>query len=291
MSETRSVASLGVRGRNTCKIGAHRLHFCNAKKVHTRCQGCGLKVSAYILHIKTQNAPNKRKTKRRVIRIHLVYFLSCRRSEYFDNFDELVDARVAGKKRLAEKQLGKNRSGAPNVCKSRRRPFFLLLKAALRPAVFWSLLTDARCVIGGAEYELGCAIVARANIGDVWLAGRQNFRRAKIAQFDDRSFRVEKQILRLHVAMANARVVNVGERAKHLIHISLKHGRKCGTQLSASANLDIDNWDVLSLLAKVPRNAINLKIWRLANMNNTFDLQFQTYFLLLFVIAMVLRFP
>lgn len=37
-----------------------------------------------------------------IVGVHLTYLIACRRTEDFDNLDELVYATVAGKDRLAE---------------------------------------------------------------------------------------------------------------------------------------------------------------------------------------------
>ena len=45
--------------------------------------------------------------------------------------------------------------------------------------------------------------------------------RTKVAQFDASRGRVEQQILRFNVSMADAQIVNVGQGSKQLVHIQL----------------------------------------------------------------------
>lgn len=64
-------------------------------------------------------------------------------------------------------------------------------------------LTDIGGVVGGSEDELGSSVVARTNVRDVGLALYQVLGAAKVAQFEDARFRVEQQILRLYVPVAD----------------------------------------------------------------------------------------
>lgn len=74
-----------------------------------------------------------RKLELRIIGIHLPDLFPGRSAEHLDYLNELVDARVAGKYRLAEQKLGQHAARAPNVNLGR--------------------------VVDGAEYELGRSVI------------------------------------------------------------------------------------------------------------------------------------
>ena len=50
-----------------------------------------------------------------IIRVHLPNLLSRRGPQHFDNLDELIDARVAGKDGLAEEEFGEDAAGGPDI--------------------------------------------------------------------------------------------------------------------------------------------------------------------------------
>ena len=90
-----------------------------------------------------------------IVGVHLADLVAGRRAQDFDYFDELVDARVAREYGLAEEELGED--------------------AARRPDV------DVAGVVGGAEDELGRAVVAAANVGDVEFAFDELFGATEVA--------------------------------------------------------------------------------------------------------------
>ena len=51
--------------------------------------------------------------------------------------------------------------------------------AAHRPDI------NVGAIVGVSEDELGCAVVARADVGDVWLARDQLLCATEVAQFED----------------------------------------------------------------------------------------------------------
>lgn len=89
-------------------------------------------------------------------------------------------------------------------------------------------LTDVGRVVGGSEDELGCTVVPRADIADVGLAGDEDLGRAKVTELEDARGRVQQQVLWLDIAMADAEGMNVGQRAKELVHVQLDLERRHG---------------------------------------------------------------
>ena len=87
-------------------------------------------------------------------------------------------------------------------------------------------LTNVGRVVGCAKDELGRAVVAGANVADVGLACDEDLGRAEVTELEDAGGRVEEEVLRLDVAMADADGVNVHERTEELVHIQLdlEHG-------------------------------------------------------------------
>ena len=69
--------------------------------------------------------------------------------------------------------------------------------------------TDVRRVVGRAEDELGRSVVSRADVRDVRLTGDEDLGRAKVAELEHAGLRVEEQVLRLDVAVADAEGVDV----------------------------------------------------------------------------------
>jgi hypothetical protein len=86
--------------------------------------------------------------------------------------------------------------------------------------------TDLGGVVCGPKDELRCPVVPRADVRDVGLILHQNLCAAKIAQLQYAGRRVQQQILRLDVSVADALRVDVGERAEKLIDVEfdLKNG-------------------------------------------------------------------
>ena len=89
-----------------------------------------------------------------------------------------------------------------------------------------SIHTDIGGVVGRAEDELGGTVVSRANVADIGLASDENLGRAKVTELEDTCGRVEEEVLRLDIAMADADGVDVGEGAEELVGIqfNLEHG-------------------------------------------------------------------
>lgn len=88
--------------------------------------------------------------------------------------------------------------------------------------------TDLSGVVSSTKDELGSTVVPRADVGHVGFVLNQDFRASKITEFEDSGVGVEKQILRLDVAMADALGMDVRERPEQLVDIQLdfedRHG-------------------------------------------------------------------
>ena len=88
--------------------------------------------------------------------------------------------------------------------------------------------TDVGRVVRCPKDELWRAVVAGTDVADVGLASNKDLRGAKIAELEDARSRVEKEVLRLDIAVANADGVDVHERAEELVHVELdlqhRHG-------------------------------------------------------------------
>lgn len=81
--------------------------------------------------------------------------------------------------------------------------------------------TNLGCVVGGAKDELGGSVVAGADVGDVGLVLHQDLGAAKVAKLEDTGVGIEKQVLRLDVAVADALRVDVGQSAEELVNVQL----------------------------------------------------------------------
>ena len=88
--------------------------------------------------------------------------------------------------------------------------------------------TDVGRVVRRAKDELGRSVVPRADVADVGLAGDENLGRTKVAKLEDAGGRVEEEVLRLDVAVADADGMNVHEGTEELVHIQLdlEHGHR-----------------------------------------------------------------
>ena len=82
-------------------------------------------------------------------------------------------------------------------------------------------LTDLCCIIGCAENQLGGSVVARADIGDVWLILYQYFCTSEITELQNASAGVQQKILWLDVAMADALRMNICEGTEELVDVEL----------------------------------------------------------------------
>lgn len=89
--------------------------------------------------------------------------------------------------------------------------------------------TNLRGVVGCAENQFRCSVVARADVRDVGLVLDKDLGATEVTQLQNARCRVEQQVLGLDVAMANALRVDVGEGTEQLVSVQLDfqngHGR------------------------------------------------------------------
>ena len=82
-------------------------------------------------------------------------------------------------------------------------------------------LTDVGRVVGRAKDKLRRSVVPRADVRDVGLSLDQDLCAVKVAQLEDAGRRVEEEVLRLDVAVADPDRVDVGEGTEELVHVEL----------------------------------------------------------------------
>ena len=116
-------------------------------------------------------------------------------AENLDDFDELINPRLSGKEWLAKQELRKNATGGPDV--------------------------NAGAVIGGTEDQLGCPVITGADVCYIGFIGDQLFGASPITEFQHIGGRVDQQVLRFDVAMADAERVDVAEGTQQLVDVEL----------------------------------------------------------------------
>eukprot|EP00967_Tisochrysis_lutea_P065811 scaffold85645_cov29-Tisochrysis_lutea.AAC.2 len=91
-----------------------------------------------------------------IVLIHRLDLVKGRRSQHLDDLDELVHTGLAREERHAQEELSEH--------------------AARRPHI------DAASVVGRPEDELGCTVVARADVRNIGLSLDEDLGGAKVAQ-------------------------------------------------------------------------------------------------------------
>lgn len=79
--------------------------------------------------------------------------------------------------------------------------------------------TDLRGVVRSTEDQLRSAIIPRANVRNVRLVLHQNLCAPEIAQFQHSGLRIQEEILRLDVAVADALRMDVCKGAEELVDV------------------------------------------------------------------------
>lgn len=81
--------------------------------------------------------------------------------------------------------------------------------------------TNLGGVVCGTENEFRRTIVTRADVRDIGFIFHQDLCASEIAQLENARGRVEKQVLRLYVSVADTLRVDVGEGAEKLVDVQL----------------------------------------------------------------------
>lgn len=101
--------------------------------------------------------------------------------------------------------------------------------------------TNLGRVVGGTEYEFGCAIISRTDVGDVGLILHQNLCATEVAQLENTRVGVKEQVLGLDIAMADALGVDIGQGSEKLV----------------DEQLDLENWHGSLHLVEEARRTID----------------------------------
>jgi hypothetical protein len=120
-----------------------------------------------------------------IVWIHCFDLFSCRGPEDLDDFDQLIDATLTRKERLPEHELRHDTPGGPYI--------------------------DVGHIVGGPKDELRGAVVTRANIADVGLAGHEDLCWPKVAKLEDAGCGIEKEVLGLDIAMTDSDGVYISQ--------------------------------------------------------------------------------
>lgn len=94
-----------------------------------------------------------------VVRVHRLDLLAGGCAQDLDDLDELIDAALSGEEGLAQHKLSHDAPGGPYV--------------------------DVGRVVGRTENELGCAVVAGADIRDIGLARDEDLGRPEVAELEN----------------------------------------------------------------------------------------------------------
>lgn len=155
-----------------------------------------------------------------VVGVHGANLISSRCSQHLDDLYELVNARLAWEKRLSEHQLCHDATRRPDVC-----THTVTISTHSQHHCAKQDKKEGRTNLGGvvccSKNQLRRTVVPGANVRHVWLVFYQDLGTSEIAQLEDTRRRVEQQVLRLDVSVADALRVDVGERAEELVNVEL----------------------------------------------------------------------
>lgn len=128
----------------------------------------------------------------------------------FEDFEDLIDFRVANEERLLLRHLSKDAASGPQV--------------------------DAKRVLSLTEQDFRAAVPESHNLVSVSLDGQsKGTGQAEVSKLDFSSGRVNEQVLRLEVAMEDAAAVQVYQRLEDLV----KEGLHLGGRKSSALVLQI----------------------------------------------------
>jgi hypothetical protein len=166
-----------------------------------------------------------------VVRVHGANLIPCGRTKNLDNLDKLIDTGLAREQWLSEHELCHYATGRPHIW------FIQLVGFNFRR------LNTPHTNLGGvvrcAEDQLGCAVVSGADVRHIGLVLYEDLCAAEIAKLEDTGCRVQKQVLRLDVSVADPLRVDVGEGAEKLVDVELdlkdRHDRLHLVEVARSA--------------------------------------------------------
>ena len=139
-----------------------------------------------------RNRIDDRKIKSEIFSVQLCNVFLRRSAQDFDDLDQLIHIGGGCKERSPDHDLSKNASGAPDVNLGR---------------VIWT-----------PEQEFGRSAVSRTYVGDIVLPFHQPLCAAEISELENSGFRIEQNIFRLDVPVADVLLVNVGQASEELVH-------------------------------------------------------------------------
>lgn len=116
-------------------------------------------------------------------------------SQHFNDLHQLIDSRLAREERLAKHQFSHDATGRPNI--------------------------DLGGIICCTKNQLGGTVVSRADVRHIGLVLDQYLCTTEITELEDATVRVEEEVLRLDVSVANALRVDVGESPEELVNVQL----------------------------------------------------------------------
>lgn len=146
-----------------------------------------------------------------VVRVHRAHLLQRGRAEDVHDGGYLVEVARPAEERASEQQLRKDAPRRPHV--------------------------DGGGVVRCREQQLWRAVIQRANVRGVLLAGTQHLGAAKVAQLQSAALCVHEHVLRLQVTVADPELVDVLEGAEHLVRVERSAERR-ETQAIAGVPLD-----------------------------------------------------
>mmetsp|Transcript_9995 Transcript_9995/g.24906 ORF Transcript_9995/g.24906 Transcript_9995/m.24906 type:complete len:507 (+) Transcript_9995:338-1858(+) len=151
-----------------------------------------------VLQVLWQRAPlHLRKFHLLVVRVHQVDLLLCRRSQNFDDLDQLVHPRLSGEEGPSDDHFRHHAAHGPHV--------------------------DGRRVRRRPENQLWSPVVPRANVSNVLLPLHKLLRRPKVAQLAFPVHGIHQDVLRLDVPVADVPRVDISQRPQQLKRVELHH--------------------------------------------------------------------
>ena len=137
------------------------------------------------------------KFSRLVIRVHCFHILFRWGAEDFNDFDDLLWGRSAGKHGRAQEKLADNAASWPDI--------------------------DGSWIVLIAKYKFRGTIITRANIAYISLSFYQLFCASEIAQPQNMRIRITQKILRLQISMAYSFRMYISKRSEYLIRINFNN--------------------------------------------------------------------